>query len=81
MLKLATKTHLAPQEVIKRALEFFGPSGYGLKVTDQGETCTTFEGGGGGVWVTACKDNGSTSVDVETREWENQVKEFARKIK
>lgn len=67
--------------MIDRAKEFFGPGGYGLKTTDQGDECATFEGGGGDVRITTCHEDGMTTVDMETREWENQVKEFARKIK
>jgi hypothetical protein len=81
MLKLSTKTNMKPEDVMSKALGFFGPGGYGLKVTERGDTCATFEGGGGGVRLTVCKEDGKTSVDMETTEWENQVKEFARKIK
>jgi hypothetical protein len=81
MLKLNVRTKLKPDEVVKKALGFFGPGGYGLKVTDQSDTCAYFEGGGGGIEVTTCTDDKGTSVDLETREWEYQVKEFAGKIK
>jgi hypothetical protein len=81
MLKLNVRTKSKPEEVVKKALEFFGPGGYGLKVTEQSDTCAYFEGGGGGIEVTACSDGKGTSVDMETREWEYQVKEFAGKIK
>ncbi|MFC2051430.1 hypothetical protein ACFLT4_01695 [Chloroflexota bacterium] len=81
MLKLNVRTKRKPDEVVKKALEFFGPGGYGLKVTEQNDTCAYFEGGGGEIAVTSCTDDKGTSVDMETREWEYQVKEFASKIK
>jgi hypothetical protein len=81
MLKLNVRTKTKPEEVVKKALEFFGPGGYGLKVTEQSDSCAYFEGGGGGIAVIACTDDKGTSVDLETREWEYQVKEFAGKIK
>jgi hypothetical protein len=81
MLKLNVKTKRKPEEVVKEALGFFGPGGYGLKVTEQGDACASFEGGGGSITVTACTEDKRTSVDLETREWENQIKEFATKIK
>ncbi len=81
MLKLKTRTKSKPEEVVKKAVEFFGPDGYGLKVTEKTDTCASFEGGGGGVSVTTCTDDKGTSVDLEAREWETPVKEFARKIK
>jgi hypothetical protein len=81
MLNLNVRTKRKPGEVVKKALEFFGPDGYGLKVTQQNDTCVYFEGGGGGVSVATCTDDKGTSVDLETREWEHQVREFASKIK
>ncbi len=51
-------------------------------MTEQSDTCAYFEGGGGGVEVTACADDkGKTLVDLETREWEQQVEKFAGVIK
>ncbi len=81
MLKLSTWTKLKPAEVIKKAAAFFGPGGYGLKILSQNETCISFEGGGGMVDISTSTDSKGTSVDLETREWEIQVNEFARKIK
>ncbi len=81
MLKLNVRTKRKPEAVVKRALEFFGPGGYGMKVAEQSDACVSFEGGGGGVTVTACTDGKGTSVDLETREWEYQVKKFAGEIK
>jgi hypothetical protein len=81
MLKLNVRTKLKPEEVIKKAQGFFGPGGYGLKVNEQSDTCAYFEGGGGGVEITTCTNEKGTSVDLETREWEYQVREFARQIK
>ncbi len=80
MLKIATKTKLSPEEAIKRAVEFFGPGGQGLKVKRQEPTCASFEGGGGGVAVTACAEGKGASVELESREWDYQVREFIRKI-
>ncbi|OGO32935.1 MAG: hypothetical protein A2Z29_01725 [Chloroflexi bacterium RBG_16_56_11] len=81
MLKLTTKSKLNPGEVVKKAVAYFGPGGYGLTVTNKTDTCASFEGGGGGVEITTCPEGKGTSVDFETREWENQVKEFARSLK
>ena len=81
MLKLNVRTRRSPADVVKKALEFFGAGGYGLKATQQGDTCVSFEGGGGDITVIAYADNEGASVDLETREWEHQLREFARKIK
>ena len=81
MLNLTTKTKLKPEEVVKKAVAYFGPGGYGLTVTNKTDTCVSFQGGGGGVDISTCAEDKGTSVDFETREWEIQVKEFARNIK
>jgi len=80
MLRIATRTKMSPEEAIKRAVEFFGPGGYGLEIKEQGPACAYFEGGGGGVEVTACAEEEGTSVEMESREWDYQVREFAGKI-
>ena len=81
MLKLNTRTKLKPEVVVKKAAAFFGPGGYGLKILSQNDTSITLEGGGGMIDISACVDDNETSVDLETREWEIQVKEFAMGIK
>ena len=80
MLKLEVKTKLSPEEAIRRAVEFFGPGGYGLEVREQGNCCAYFEGGGGGISVTASAEGKGALVDLESREWDYQVQEFSRKI-
>ena len=81
MLKITTKTKLSSEEVIKRAVEFFGPDGHGMEVKGQQSNCAYFEGGGGGVAVTTCAEGKGSSVDLESREWDYQVKEFIHKIR
>jgi len=80
MLKIATKTKLSPEEAIKRAVAFFGPGGYGLEVNEQSTHYAHFEGGGGGIEATACAEEKGTSVELLSREWDYQVKEFISKI-
>ena len=80
MLNLEVKTKLSPEEAVKRAVEFFGPGGYGLEIREQTETCAYFEGAGGGVDVTACTEEKGSSVEITSREWDYQVREFAGKI-
>jgi len=81
MLNLETTTKLSPEEAIKRAIKFFGPGGYGLKVTDESANYVSFEGGGGSVQVAAFIKDKKTSVELMSREWDYQVREFVRKIK
>jgi hypothetical protein len=81
MMKLSTKSKHSPEEVIRRAIKYFGPDGYGLKVNDEGNCCVNFEGGGGSVRVSAVPEKKGSTVDLESREWDYQVEEFIRKIK
>ena len=81
MLNLAVKTKLSSEEVLKRAADFFGPSGYGLEIKEQSNDCVYFEGGGGAVEITACTEEKGTSVELVSREWDYQVKEFIGKIR
>ena len=80
MLRMATKTKLSPEEAIERAVAFFGPDGFGLKVKEQSTDCASFEGGGGGIQVTTCREEKGTSVELESREWDHLVREFIGKI-
>jgi hypothetical protein len=81
MLKLSAKSKLKPEEVIKRAVKYFGPEGYGLKVNDEGNCCAYFEGGGGDVRVSAAEEKKGSTVDLESREWDYQVEQFLQKVK
>ena len=81
MLKIATKTKLSPEEVIKRAVGFFGPDGYGLEVKNEDPGCASFGGSGGGISVTTCIEDKETSGELESREWDYQAKEFITKIR
>ncbi len=82
MLRLSTETKLASAEVIRQAVDFFGPSGLGLKVTEQNDETVSFEGGGGGIAVEAAAgEKGKTNVDIASREWDFQAQQFIEKIR
>jgi len=81
MLRLSTTSKLNPEEVIKRAVKFFGPEGYGLEVREETASGATFEGSGGGVEVTASTEGKKTTVELTSREWDYQVKEFIGKVR
>jgi len=80
MLRIATKTKSTPEQVIEKAINFFGPEGLKLKITTQTETTASFEQDEGSVTVSATKDRGKTSVELTTRDWESQVEEFIMMI-
>lgn len=81
MARYSKESKLEVDEVLRRADNFFGSGGLGLKVTERNECCLSFEGGGGHVTVAAarCKPD-RTDVDLETREWDYHVKRFMEKL-
>jgi hypothetical protein len=80
MLKIGTKTKLTPEEATRRAKEFFGANGYGLKLVEETPTSACFEGGGGRIEIVACKEDKGTSIDLISQEWDYQVREFIKKV-
>lgn len=79
-MRYGMKTKMSPSEVVEQAVTYFGPEGLGLDVTSQEACCARFEGGGGYVLVTAEEAEDHTEVDLETREWDFQVKQFMSQV-
>jgi hypothetical protein len=79
MARYGVKTNKSAQEIIEQAVDFFGENGVGLEITDRGSCCATFEGGGGHVSLTVTEGD-KTEVELVTREWDYQVKQFMRQI-
>ena len=80
MLKIAKQTKLAPEEIIDRASRFFGKGGEGLDETERNPCCISFVGAGGFVTVSIVDKEKHKMVDVETREFEYQAKQFLGKL-
>jgi hypothetical protein len=80
MIRVAAKSKLKPDELIKRAVKFFGPGGYGLGIKEQTSNYVCLEGGGGVVEVIASAEGKGASVELISREWDYQAKEFLGKI-
>jgi hypothetical protein len=76
MLRLVGKTRLSPEEAVKRAVAFFGPGGYGLAVKERTASYVCFEGGGGIIEVSASAQGKGASLELVSREWDYQVKQF-----
>lgn len=81
MLKISRETKLKPQEVVKKAVAFFGPGGYGLQLKAENDCTAYFEGGGGSIRVIAAAGEKGSTVDIESVEWDYQVKQFFDKLK
>jgi hypothetical protein len=84
MARYGIESKLSPAEAIYAAVAHFGADGVGLQIEDKGEKCVTFTGGDGYVSVFACepKDDSSagSELELETREWDYDVKRFMGKI-
>lgn len=76
-MRYGASSKLSPEKVIAKAKDYFGKSG--LKVVSEGSGNVCMEGGGGRVTVSACGENQS-EVDIETTEWDHQVKMFIQMI-
>jgi len=71
------ETRRSPEQVLERALDFFGPAGLGLKVEEQNACCLRLTGGGGYVLIQVGRaESGRTSVTLETREFDYQAARF-----
>ena len=82
-MNYSVNTKLSCEQVVVAALKHFGEGGVGLDVTGQGADCVSFEGGGGHVEITVCQKEGGkrSEVNILTREWDYQVKQFMGRIK
>lgn len=80
MLRISKQTRLKPVDIIDRAAGFFGEDGEGLTETEKGSCCVSFEGVGGYVAVSVVDEDGHRTVDVETREFEYQARQFLQKL-
>ena len=80
MIKIAKQTRLASEEVMVRASKFFGQGGEGLEETERNPCCISFEGGGGYVSISIDDGEKHRLVNVETREFEYQAKQFLGKL-
>lgn len=76
----AKQVKASADEVLERAAKFFGAGGLGLTQESSEPGCLQFSGGGGHVALTTTAKDGSTEVNLETREWDTQVREFLGKI-
>lgn len=77
MLSLTLQTDRDPDDVARRLEAYFGTGGIGLDA-EKDEDCYTFVGGGGHVSARVSRDGGGTCVDLETQEFEREVRQFAR---
>ena len=80
MIRMAKQTRLKSEEIIGRAVEFFGEKGEQLKERERNPCCVYFEGGGGYVMLSIAQEDKKRTLDIETREFEYQAKRFLKTI-
>lgn len=80
MINLETTTRLGPEDALALARDYFGGT-LGLTETRLDGLRRGFEGGGGGVQVSARPGEGVTIVEILSREWDTQATEFAALLK
>jgi hypothetical protein len=77
-LRYSLETKMAAEAVRTEALAYFRDR-LGLRVTNDEENALCLEGGGGYVTILVCPGD-KTSIEIETREWDNAVTDFLTKI-
>jgi hypothetical protein len=80
MARYSVETKLSVEKAVQRAAAYFGPEGLGLAVIEHDPCCVYLEGGGGHVRVTASAGEKTTTLDLETREWDYHVRRFMREV-
>lgn len=73
-------TKLSPRAAIDQAKDYFGPQGVGLDIVDEHDLSVTFTGGGGHVAIAVCGSDNTTTLELETREWDYPVRQFMRQV-
>ncbi|MGD2097381.1 MAG: hypothetical protein PVG35_07350 [Desulfobacterales bacterium] len=80
MIRLSKHTQLDPDQIIVKAENFFGEKGEGLVAKESTPCCIMFVGSGGFVTVSVVDEQKTRTVDIETREFDYQVKEFLQSL-
>jgi len=79
MVTYSTVTKLSPQDTLERAVAHFS-LGLGLTIKERAPCCVTFEGGGGYVRVSAEGGDHTTTVEIESHEWDRHARQFISQI-
>jgi hypothetical protein len=79
MPRYGAEVSMDPKRAVDQAVAFFSPDSIGLEVTEHSECCAHLIGGGGHVRITATGRETAT-LDLETREWDRQVRQVLRAI-
>ncbi|GIW07603.1 MAG: hypothetical protein KatS3mg060_2408 [Dehalococcoidia bacterium] len=80
MIRLETTTRAIPPTVLQLAREFFSGE-YGLTEASADERSVVFEGGGGSVAISARGAATGTIVEITSREWDLQARQFVERLR
>jgi hypothetical protein len=76
-MRYGTSTRLEPKTVLKKAEDYFG--GLGLNLSSKEENAISWEGPVGYVNINVYPGKES-EVDINTLEWDSQVKKFLQRV-
>lgn len=80
-MRYAVETKLDPEEVYRRAEAYFGPEGNGMELAEGTPGCCAhFVTNLGFVRIDIHGGEKKTTVDLETREYDIQVRDFMRRL-
>jgi len=72
-------TELTPRQALEQALADFGSGGLGLQIVSHNNLALVFQGGGGYIAITA-RPGATTTLELETREWDYAVRQFMARV-
>jgi hypothetical protein len=78
-MRYEVTTGLTPREALEQATAYFGRGGWGLQTITQTPHSLGFEGGGGHVAITV-HPGATTTLELETREWDVAVQRFMAQV-
>ena len=79
-MRYTTTAKMGPEDVIRTAVDYFGPDGLGLKTCESTPRSAQFEAPDGFVTITVeCEDR--TTVNISTREYDFDAQQFMARIK
>jgi len=79
-MKHKVKTALTSQEALEQAKTYFGPRGRGLAVVSQGRQSLRLRGRSGGHVDITVKRSFTTTLEIETRSWDEAVRQFMAQL-
>lgn len=77
-MRYETTTKLAPDQAFARAEQFFGQT-LGLTIREHTANRIAFEGGGGYIALEVVGEQ-PTTLDIETREWDFDARQFITQL-